>query len=255
MNTRRRLLALSFTAAAGLSLIAPAQAWSFGWGGGESVRGDGDVVSEAREIGAVEAVSLSGSFKVKVRQGGSGKLEIRADRNLLPYLETKVVDGSKGRTLEISTKRGYSLNGTVTPQIVVDVSQLRVLSIAGSGSVQVEPMQTTELKASVAGSGDIKLNELKAERLGISVSGSGDVLATGSAANLSVSVAGSGDVKTRQLVAEEAKVRIAGSGDVIVNASKKLDVSIAGSGDVGYVGNPELSTSTAGSGKIHRLSN
>lgn len=251
MNTTRRLFAVSLIS---LATMGTAQAWSWSIGGSQRIEGNGDITQEARDVGAFESLSLAGSFKVQVRQGSTDKVEIKADRNLLPYLETKVVDGSKGRTLEISTKRGYSLRSGSAPVVLVEVRQLRGVAIAGSGDVRVDAMKTSgPVEARIAGSGDIRFADLTAESVGVRVAGSGDVVLAGKAGALNVSVSGSGDIKARDLVVDDAKISIAGSGDVTVQATKRLDVSIAGSGDVGYVGNPEVSTSKAGGGKIRKL--
>jgi hypothetical protein len=252
MQIRRTILAL---AAVGLFASTAQADWGWNWGGGERVQGSGEIASETRDPGAFDGVTMTGGFKVLVRQAGSNKVEVKADKNLLPYIETRVVDGSKGRTLEVGVKRGYSINASSTPQLVLDMPQLRLLSIAGSGDVKVAPMKTGAVDLDIAGSGDLKLEQLQSERLGISVSGSGDVSGSGKTGTLKVSVAGSGDVKLRALEAEEAKVSIAGSGDAEVNATRKLSVSVAGSGDVGYVGSPEISTSIAGNGKVKKLAN
>lgn len=254
-TTKRRFLAASVLGAAALLSTGAAQAWSWNWGSGERVNGDGEVASERRDVSGYDAVALESGFKVLIRQGSAHKLELRAERNLLPYIETRVVDGSKGRTLEIQTKRGFYLNTKQTPIIEIEMPALRSVAIAGSGTIKVDPINAPDLKASISGSGDIHLNGIKSERIAMAVSGSGDIVASGSTANLSVSVAGSGDIRARELQADEAKVSIAGSGDVVLAASKVLKISIAGSGDVAYVGNPELSLSTAGSGKVRKLNN
>jgi hypothetical protein len=250
MSIRRRFLLAASTAAVAALCVSQAQAW--GWGG-ERVKGNGDVTSESREAGSFDAVSLTGGFDVVIRQGAGTKVEIRADRNLLPYLETRVNEGSKGRTLEIGPKRGFEPVGSVTPVVTIEMPSLRAAAVAGSGKIKVEPIASVSLDASIAGSGDIQLNNVKADKLSLRVSGSGDIVATGSSAALHVSVAGSGDVKAAGLVAEEVKVSIAGSGDAQVQASKKLNVSIAGSGDVRYAGSPEISSSIAGSGSVKRM--
>lgn len=248
--TTRRFFTLA-TLAAALAATSAAHAWS--WGNGERVKGDGDVTTEARQPGAFDGVALSGSYRVVVRQGSGNKVEVKADKNLMGYIETRVVESGKGRTLEIGTKKGYQLDTSGTPSVVVEVPSLRAVSVAGSGTVQVESMKTGGVDASIAGSGDIQFAGLDAERLGMKVSGSGDILAVGRAGSATVSIAGSGDVKAAKLVADEVKVSIAGSGDAQVQASRRLNVSIAGSGDVRYLGSPEISSSIAGSGKVRRL--
>ncbi|HEY4080481.1 MAG TPA: head GIN domain-containing protein [Burkholderiaceae bacterium] len=250
MQIRRTFLAL---AVVGLFASSAQADWGWNWGGGERVKGSGEIASETRDPGAFDGIAMTGGFKVLVRQAGSNKVELKADKNILPYIETKVVEGSKGRTLEIGVKRGYSINTNNTPQLVLDMPQMRMVSISGSGDVKVEPMKTGPVSVSISGSGDLKFDQLQSERLGISVSGSGDVSGSGKTGELKISVAGSGDVKLRAMEAEEAKVDIAGSGDAEVNASKRLHVSVAGSGDVAYVGSPEISTSIAGNGKVRKI--
>lgn len=248
MNTSRRLFALGLVAAT--VATGSAQAWSWG---GERVAGNGDIATEARDTGSFDGIAVSGGFNVVVRQGTVHKVEVKADRNLLPVIETRVVDGGKGRTLQIEPKKGVNIQTATTPSFVIELPSLRAISVAGSGTVKVEAMKTGGVDAAIAGSGDIRFANLEADKLAMKVSGSGDIVAAGRCANASVSIAGSGDVKAADLVAEEVKVSIAGSGDAVVNATKKLHVSIAGSGDVKYAGSPEITSSIAGSGKVRRL--
>ncbi len=245
----RRIASLALIASLGLS--AGAQAWTFGIS--ERVKGSGEAATETRDLGAFDGISLAGSFKVTVRQGPNSQFELKADKNILPLIETRVVESSKGRTLEISPKKGYSWSSKTEPQITVEVAQLRKIAVAGSGDVRVEAMKTPNVDISIAGSGDVDLVDLNSERLGLQVSGSGDVKARGRTGSLSLSVAGSGDVHARELQAEEVRASIAGSGSATVHAVKTLKVSIAGSGDIAYLGSPQLSTSIAGHGNITKL--
>ncbi len=252
MNTSRRLFTLGLVAAA--TVCGTAQAWSWS-SNSERINGNGDIATEARDTGAFDGVATAGGFNVVIRQGTGNKVEVKADRNLLPYIETRVVDGGKGRTLQVEPKKGYSINSSTNPSLTIEMPALRSVSVAGSGTIKVEAMKTAGVDASIAGSGDIRFAGLEAERLGMKVSGSGDIVAAGRCANAQVTIAGSGDVKAVDLVAEEVKVSIAGSGDAQVNATKRLNVTIAGSGDVKYAGSPEISSNVAGSGKVRRIGN
>ena len=250
MNNSRRLFALGLVTAATV-LAGPAGAWS--WSSGERVNGNGDIATEARDAGAFDGVAVAGDFNVVIRTGSGHKVEVKADRNLLPYIETRVVEGGKGRTLQIESKKGYNISSSTHPSFIIELPALRAISVAGSGNVKVEAMKAGAVDAAIAGSGDIRFANLEAERLGMKVSGSGNIYATGRAATASVSIAGSGDVRAAEFVSEDVKVSIAGSGDAQVNATKKLHVSIAGSGDVKYAGSPEISRSVAGSGSVRPL--
>jgi hypothetical protein len=249
MLNRRALFAAASVSL--FALAAPAQAWT--WGFNEQVKGSGELVSEVRDLGAFDAISLSGSYKVLVRQGPVVKLEIKADKNFLPLIETRVVEGSKGRTLEIGNKKGYRFSSKNDPQITLVLPQLRSIAIAGSGDMRVETMKTADVNVSVSGSGDVEFVDLSSDSLSVQVSGSGDIKASGRTAKLSLAVAGSGDIDARGLQADEVRASIAGSGNATVHAVNTLKISIAGSGDIAYLGSPKVSSSVAGHGVITKL--
>ena len=217
-----------------------------------SVVGSGRTATETRSLAEFQAVALSGSMDLVVRQGATQSVQVEADDNLLPLLETVVESTSHGATLLVRWKRGQSLHSRSKVNITVVVPKLSALSASGSGDMKVEAFNTPALKVSLAGSGDATLQGLTTGELGIAISGSGDVGANGSATRLKVSIAGSGDVRLADLKSDEVTVTIAGSGDAAVNANKTLEVSIAGSGDVSYTGNAAVKSRVAGSGSVNK---
>lgn len=215
-------------------------------------RAAGDVVVESRPVGAFQAVAVRAPIDVVLRQSGREAVEVRAPAAALALIQTRVVDGRFGRTLEIALTGDARLPARSPVEVTVDLSTLRALSLDGSGDVSGSQLKADELDVTIAGSGDIVLRAIEAGTLSLSISGSGDLTVDGRAGRLTARVSGSGDIDAGGLAANEGKVRIAGSGDVEVQAAKTLDVSIAGSGDVTYRGNPTLTRSVAGSGTITR---
>ena len=230
-----------------------------------SVQGSGNSATEMRTLDAFDAVALSGAMDLVVRQGAQQSVQVQADDNLLPLLETLVESGRNGNTLKVRWKReggmgswggwGGSSNYIQTRTkvlITVVVPKLSAVSVAGSGDVRVESFSTPSLQLSLAGSGDARLDGLTTDELAVRVSGSGDVTGKGTAAKVKISIAGSGDVRLSDMRADDVSVSIAGSGDAAVNAQKSLSVSIAGSGDVSYTGDAQVKSSVAGSGSVRR---
>ena len=213
-----------------------------------SLQGSGNSATETRNVAEFQAIGLSGSMDLVVRQGAVQSVRVQADDNLLPLLET-VVDNN---SLQVRWKKGQSLNTRARVLVTVVVPKLGGLSVAGSGDVRLETFSTPALQLSLSGSGDARLEALTTDDLGIRISGSGDVTGNGTAARVKVSIAGSGDVRLADLRADDVTVAIAGSGDAAVNAQKTLQVSIAGSGDVTYTGNAVVKSSVAGSGSVKR---
>ena len=218
------------------------------------LKGSGKSATETRNLPEFQAITMTGSMDLVMRQGAQS-VQVMADDNLLPMLETLVENTSQGATLVVRWKKGKGFTGYSTQNrvlITVVVPKLSALVTSGSGDMSVESFNTPALKLSISGSGDAKLAGLTAGELSIAISGSGDVGGSGTAGKLKIGIAGSGDVKLTDMKAEDVTVSIAGSGDAAVNASKTLNVSIAGSGDVTYTGNAQVKSSVAGSGKVKR---
>ncbi|HSW03671.1 head GIN domain-containing protein [Aquabacterium sp.] len=214
--------------------------------------GIGPATAEQRNVGEFQAIAVSGSIKLKVRQGGKEAVEVRAEANLLPLLETVVESSSSGKTLYIRWKKGSNLRIQRSPTVEVSVVQLQSLSTSGSSDIAVEPLKTPQLAVSIAGAGDVGLQQLTGDELSVKIAGSGDFKASGQVSKLKISVSGSGDVQTDGLKADDVSINIAGSGDAAVHAAKSLSVSIAGSGDVAYRGDAQVKSSIVGSGSVHR---
>lgn len=213
-----------------------------------TVQGSGNTATETRTVPEFGAVASKGSIDVVVRQGAQPSVQVQADDNLLPLLETVVEGGSS--TLQVRWKHGESVSTRSKVLVTVVTPRLSALAVAGSGDIRLEAFNTPALQLAVAGSGDARLDNLSTEALTVSIAGSGDVSGKGSAARTKISIAGSGDVGLMELRSDEVTVSIAGSGDAAVNAQKSLSVSIAGSGDVVYSGAAQVTRSIIGSGSV-----
>ncbi|MDO8420052.1 MAG: head GIN domain-containing protein, partial [Rubrivivax sp.] len=179
--------------------------------------GSGRVATETRSVSAFEALAVGGAVDVRVRQGAQQAVEVSADDNLLPLLETVVETTRRGATLRVGWKRGENVSTRSRVTVNVVVPQLSSLAGAGSGAMTVERFETPALRVSLAGSGDVELMDLRTGELNIGISGSGSVAGAGQATTLKVGIAGSGDVELAKLLADEVTVKIAGSGDSAVH--------------------------------------
>ena len=217
-----------------------------------ATEGSGKIATETRTVPEFEAVSTSGAIDLQVSQGAQQSLQVQADDNLLPLLETVVESHNGVPTLSVRWKRGERIRNRSKVALTIVVPRLSALSASGSGDMRIASFTTPALQVTLSGSGDARLQNLSTDDLGVRVSGSSDVSGSGKAGKLKVSISGSGDVRLTDLRADDVQVHIAGSGDATVFADKTLDVRIAGSGDVTYTGNAVLKRSVAGSGSVTR---
>ncbi|NUP84230.1 MAG: DUF2807 domain-containing protein [Burkholderiaceae bacterium] len=217
-----------------------------------AVQARGSVVTESRSVAGFEAVAVTGGIDLHISQGAQEQVQVRAQSELMPLLETVVENRDDRPTLVIRWKKGTRARVKSTPQVDVTVQRLTSVSSAGSSDIVVEPLESAALRVAIAGSGDVMLKGLTGQDLQVKIAGSGDFKAAGQVERLKIGVSGSGDVRTEDLRADDVAISIAGSGDAAVQALKTLNVSIAGAGDITYRGDPQVKTSIAGSGTVRK---
>lgn len=205
-----------------------------------------------RPVEPFVAVALRAPVDLVLRQGTKESLTVQAAEAVQPLVETAVVDGSAGRTLEVRLRKGSRLPMGASVVVSVDVATLRALLLSGSGDVRASGLRGESLDVSISGSGDLDLAGLQVGTLALRIAGSGDARLSGRAGKFTSSIAGSGDVDAEALDAGDVAVRVAGSGDYRLGSASSLDISIAGSGDVSYLGDPRLTQRIAGSGSVTR---
>lgn len=218
--------------------------------GYKHIKGNGNIITQSRNVSKATKVKLAGSFDVELTPGAVTKVEVVGDENILPFIFADEQDGF----LVIKSKDHMSYNSTEGIKIKITTPQLENLQLAGTGNIigQGKFIGSDKLVLKIAGSGDIKL-EVNTPKIEADIAGSGSIKLTGETKDETIKIAGVGDYLTEGLMAENATVRIAGSGDVKVFASTTLDVHIAGSGTVYYKGNPSIKQKVAGSGDIKKL--
>lgn len=220
---------------------------------GKRVKGNGEMTTETRSVGAYDAVSLSGWFDVELVAGNEGTLTLEGEENLLEHVITQVKNGK----LVIKTEQGYNLqpsswkSGGIT--ITVPVEDIHGVSLSGSGDIVGKTLlRADHFETGMSGSGDITL-EVAAREVEASLSGSGDINLSGTASRLEVRVSGSGDVRAFDLEADHVDATVSGSADIQVTAKESLEARVSGSGDINYKGNPtKVDAKTSGSGDITR---
>ena len=238
-----------FLALAGLGLLSGPR-WAQA---ANLVRGSGVAATQRRDVGVFVGVALGGPFAVVLRPAGREAIEIVADDNLLPLIETTVRGSGNDRTLQIDLAKDARIEPRTPIVVTVDVVRLERLALGGSGKIDGKSIKAPKLEAAIGGSGSIGLGELDAGDLSVAIGGSGTFRADGRARNLSVNVAGTGRCDAERLTAADVTVSVAGSGDVRVRADSSMRASIAGSGDVYHSGAATPQVAIVGSGRVKRL--
>ena len=215
----------------------------------KKIKGNGDITTITRNISDYNKIGIGGDFNVSLVKGEEGEITIKADENLLEYIETEVEKGN----LSIKVKKGYQIRPKKQIEITIPFDEIEGVSLAGSGAIHTNDIiKSNELKLSLAGSGNIDLH-VSAKDLDTNIAGSGNITLKGTTDKFECSIAGSGNLNGYDLKTNVANAKIAGSGNVKVNAIDEIHAKIVGSGNVLYTGNPEIVKSkSAGSGSVRK---
>lgn len=239
----KQLLILFFAL---ISISAAAQPW-------ETVKGNGQVKKENRQVNSFSSLSSGAPMNVEITYGNSNSISVEADENLLPYIETSVDNGK----LTIKSSKNKNLKSSSPMTVRVSMTKITGLQQSGSGSITGDGAFTNDGKTdfSVSGSGNLKLGFDSFSDLDLSISGSGNINLKGNSTNkLDAKISGSGNIDCITIPANDVAVKINGSGNVKVNAKNSIDAKIAGSGSVFYKGDAtDIKSKVAGSGRVVKI--
>ena len=229
-----------------VSLNLSAQPW-------KSVKGDGNLKKEFREVSNFTSLSSHSSIDVQITYGTSNSIQVEADENLLPYIETKVENGE----LIIQPIKNINIKSRSRMVVYVSMTSINSLSQAGSGNIDGSGAFSNDGKTDirVSGSGNIKLDFGTFNDMALSVSGSGNINLKGNSTNsIEVSIAGSGNIDCSKVPCNDVDAKISGSGNVKVNVEKSIVAKISGSGNIYYKGNAtNINSKVMGSGKVIKI--
>lgn len=210
------------------------------------ITGSGVRAKEARTIPAFTGLELAGVGTVRLSLGPSISLAVEADDNVLPHLETEVIDG----TLSLRQAKGVRLAKTLPIVYTVVAPMLELLALSGAGDIYADDLSIETLELVLSGVGDMKLRGLAVETLSVRVSGAGTLELTGSAQTQDIALSGAGSVQACALSGETVTVKLSGTGDAHVWATASLEAKVSGVGAVRYRGEPLLTKRVTGIGVV-----
>jgi len=193
---------------------------------GADVKGSGKRVTQKRDVGAFTAISTDGAFDIQVVCQKDAGLEIEADDNLFPFIETSV----SGNTLHLRPTRNYSAEDP--PIIKITVPNIEAFSANGAGKIQISGVNNDKLQ--------------------VSLNGAPTFTASGTTKMIGVDTNGAAKVDTHNLRAAHAVVDSKGVSKVDLGVSDQLDVTVSGPSHVTYKGDPVVNKTVHGPGKVEK---
>lgn len=211
------------------------------------IKGEGELVSQNRNVSGFKGISVSGGFAVEITQGNQESLRLEAQENLLSNIRTEVKNGVLHIYNEdnVSTNKGMKAYITVRELNKVDIS----------GGVKVTGKSTFRANAfdlDMSGGSKVTL-ALNAKKLRADMSGASKVELSGQADEVVMNMSGASTVNASDLQARSVRVGASGASKVKVAAKENLHVSASGASKVEYNGNPSVTKDVSGASKISKM--
>jgi hypothetical protein len=196
-----------------------------------TITGSGTLATSRKDFTSsqINEVELRGTGNLVIKKGNENSLITSADHNILEHFDSHV----EGTKLILGMKPG-SFRFVRSPSYTLTIpSNLRDLSITGSGNVTIDELTTDTFSCNISGLG--KLNILK-----------------GIVNDQKITISGSGEYVAPNLLGITSHININGLGKATIQVRDALKVNISGSGKCVYSGHPPLITQhISGFGNIH----
>jgi hypothetical protein len=216
-----------------------------GFGG---ISGTGPVQTETRAVQNFHGIHIDMSADAEVSIGEQYLVEVAAQQNLLPIIQTKEENG----ILRIFSSDNFNTSEPI--KIRITLPALDQLNVSGSGAVKVITGLTAEsFNINIGGSGEVSCMQCTFGKLETSISGSGEITLGGKCNDWRADISGSGEALAKSFTSNTLDVSISGSGSVTADVTTVLNAQVSGSGDVFYTGSPTVNSSVSGSGAVKKL--
>lgn len=197
-----------------------------------TIKGNGNVVSEERELDPFDEIKASRGINLYLTQGESKPLVIEADENLLEVIETEVVGheliikstanvrNAKSFKVFVTAPKFEAIKGTAGCNIYseneISSDELELRASAGS-NINLE-INTTMVDAASSAGSNIKLEGLAEDFYGRASSGS--------------------NIKAEDLKTKKAEAKVSSGANIWITADKRLEASASSGGNIFYAGDP-----------------
>jgi hypothetical protein len=212
------------------------------WFLGPSVKGNGNVTEEVRQVGEFDRINVNRGMNVYITQGSPAKVVVIADNNLHEIIETEV----EGGVLKVSAKENIRWAKEKKVMITVEkLSGVEATSGANAWSQNQVMSENLEFKAT---SGANLTMEVNAKYLKADCSSGANIKLSGLATEAELETSSGANLKGQELKADQCKMRASSGGNISSTVVEKLDARASSGGNIVYFGEPKSTEINSSSG-------
>ena len=211
--------------------------------GGETVKGNGDVVTKERDLTNFTKVEVSKGLDCEITQGETFKVTVEADSNIHQYIKTTVTNGvlkitSKyGNYRNVSSKKVYVTMPVIDQLETTSASDLTTNGIIKSNNILLKTSSASDLTANV-----------ESQQITLEASSGSDLNVSGKAIKLFTLSSSGSDIDAKDLLANEVDAQSSSGSDTKVSPLLALKAHASSGSSIDYYTKPKHKAIESSSG-------
>jgi len=217
------------------------------WFLGPSVKGNGNVTEEVRQVDEFDQINVSRGMNVYVTQGSPAKVVVIADNNLHEVIETRV----EGGVLKVYVNE--NIRWAKEKKVMVTVEKLTgVQTSSGSNAWSQNQIMSENLELKASSGANLTM-DVNAKYLKADCSSGANIKLSGLAKNADLETSSGANLKGEELKADDCKMRASSGGNVSSSVHGRLEAKASSGGNIVYYGEPGTTdVNTSSGGNIHK---
>ncbi|MFA5328497.1 MAG: head GIN domain-containing protein [Prolixibacteraceae bacterium] len=217
------------------------------WFLGPSVKGNGRVTEETRQVDDFDQIDVSRGMNVYITQGSPAKVVVIADNNLHEIIETEV----HGGVLRIRTKE--NIRWAKEKKVMVTVDKLEAVeSSSGANVYSQNQIMSKNLELGASSGANLTL-EVNADHLNANCSSGANIKLSGIAKHAELEASSGANLIGKDLNADNCTMKASSGANVSSGVKEGLDAKASSGGNVVYYGEPtSTNVNTSSGGNIHK---
>lgn len=210
-----------------------------------------NVVKEQREIGHFTEIKTSSAIHVYLTQGKAESLQVEAEENIIPYIETKVVKNCLIISLN-GNRKHKNLSTNKPMNVYVSVPNLEKIEASSASHIYgTNEWKATDLEIEISSAAQLDMN-LEVNRLDLEVTSAAKAQLAGKGNLLDAEVNSAAYLDAEKFIVSKADIEVSSAGKATIYVADELEYEISSMGKLDYYGNPHILKAESNSGARHR---
>lgn len=199
---------------------------------GPSIRGNGNVTKETRNVDEFDEIEVSRGMNVYISQGETTKVVVNADENLIDAIETVVI----GDVLEIRATK--NIRSATTKKVFVTVPKITSVKTSSGSNVHSETLFDAKTIEFSSSSGSNLKFEVNAERINASTSSGSNITLSGKAGSFTGKASSGSNIFGEELSAKSCEAKASSGSNIWITVEGNFKGVASSGANVFYFGEP-----------------